>query len=180
MFGAATHRSKREALPPNVIQQPKGDLVQGATQDCTYLTLGEDTYLKNNGAIELASLAAVIGMSLTFWRRILQLGAQMSRWRVSSLANCSDWVSRRVCRNLRMRQRSWLGKSWAGLKKQKRTRLVLISTRSPVKQKRTRLVSILRQVTCEAKEDQIGVDLKQVTYEAEEDQIGADLKTSHL
>ena len=117
------------------------------------------------------AVATASGMSLTFWRRILQVGAQMSRWRVSSLANCSDWVSRRVCKNLRMRQRSWLGKSWAGLKKQKRTRLVLISTRSPVKQKRTRLVSISSKSPMKQKRTRLVPILRQVTYEAKKDQM---------
>lgn len=81
--------------------------------------------------MELQRLDARYGR-LTFWRKILQVGAQMSRWRVSSLANCSDWVSRRVCKNLRMRHRSWAWRFPAGLKKQNSTKFVLISSRSPI------------------------------------------------
>ena len=54
-----------------------------------------------------------------------------------------------------MRQRSWLGKSWAGLKKQKRTRLVLISTRSPVKQTWTRLVLTASQLPMKQKRTRV-------------------------
>ena len=42
---------RKRTLPPNFIQQPKQDLIQGASQDCTYPALGEDTYLMSNGTI---------------------------------------------------------------------------------------------------------------------------------
>ena len=50
MIGAATWMQERKTASQSVsfIQQPKQDLIQGARQDCTYLTLGKDAYLMNN------------------------------------------------------------------------------------------------------------------------------------
>ena len=105
---------------------------QSDCNSATNLAATEHAAMINAAGVVSSSVNGSNWDCLTFWRRMRQLGAQMSRWRVSSLANCSDWVNSRVCRNLSIRQRSWCGRSSAGLKKQKRTRLALISTRSPV------------------------------------------------
>lgn len=77
---------------------------------------------------EMGNLAELRTVSL----KMRQVGAQTPKWRVSSLANCSDWVVRREAWNFSTMRPSATN-SDLGAKKQKKTcPPELISTKSPM------------------------------------------------